>query len=148
MNDQIEKVRVLAVSPNEADIRTLSRILGHSAWTLDAVPSLAEARQFLANNFTRVVLCEQKLADGEWKDLLDEVAGFEQPPQLIILSRTGDERLWAEVLNRGAWDVLVKPYHPQEVYRTVHGAWRHWSDSNRMRKHAVRAAGEVYAAAS
>ena len=148
MDDQIERVRVLAVSPYVADLQTLSRILAHSAWTLDAVPSVAEARMFLANNNTRVVLCEHKLPDGTWKDLLEEIAGFEQPPQIIVLSRTGDERLWAEVLNRGAWDVLVKPFHPQEVYRTVHQAWRHWADSSRPRKQAAAEVDPHYLAAA
>ena len=148
MNDQIERVRVLAVSPYEADLQTLSRILAHSAWTLDSVPSLAEARLFLANNAARVVLCEHKLADGTWKDLFEEVSGFEQPPQIIVLSRTGDERLWAEVLNHGAWDVLVKPFHPQEVYRTVHQAWRHSNDSTRLRKQMSSVVQHYYAAAS
>ena len=62
---------------------------------------------------------------GDWKDVLELTSEMNEPAQLIVLSRDGDERLWAEVLNLGAWDVLIKPFHPKEVYRTIHSAWQH-----------------------
>ena len=38
-----------------------------------------------------------------------------------------DERLWAEALNLGAYDVLAKPFDRTEVMRVVSMAWMHWS---------------------
>ena len=37
------------------------------------------------------------------------------------------ERLWAEALNLGAYDVLAKPYDPTEVVRSVSLAWLQWT---------------------
>jgi hypothetical protein len=34
-----------------------------------------------------------------------------------VTSRLADERLWAEALNLGAWDVLAKPFDADEVIR-------------------------------
>lgn len=42
-----------------------------------------------------------------------------QPPKLIVASRLADERLWAEVLNLGGYDLLVKPFVADEVQRVV-----------------------------
>jgi DNA-binding response OmpR family regulator len=42
-----------------------------------------------------------------------------KPPYLIITSRLADDYMWAEVLNLGAYDLLVKPFDPMEVYRVV-----------------------------
>jgi FixJ family two-component response regulator len=39
-----------------------------------------------------------------------------------------DERLWAEALNLGAWDVLAKPFEADEVIRIVDIAGAHWQD--------------------
>jgi DNA-binding response OmpR family regulator len=70
-------------------------------------------------------LSERRLPDGDWKAILEVIVRMEEPPQLVVMSKDGDERLWAEVLNLGAWDVLMRPFHPKEVYRTIHAAWQH-----------------------
>ena len=132
MNDYDTHVRVLAVSPKESDASALSHILTHSAWTLMTANDVGSARRILAQHYVHVVLCDAKLPDGTWKDLLATVVDMSEPPQMIVTAQHADDRLWAEVLNLGAWDVLVKPFHPKEVYRTVHLAWRHWTDHRRL----------------
>jgi DNA-binding response OmpR family regulator len=49
------------------------------------------------------------------------------PPLFIISSRLADERLWAEALNLGAYDVLAKPFDAREVLHAFSRALRHWS---------------------
>jgi DNA-binding NtrC family response regulator len=140
MDDFGSNVRILTVSPQQTDQAVLARILGHSAWTHVAASTVSEAARQLANSHFHVVLSERKLADGGWKDILELTSGMNEPPQVIVLSRDGDERLWAEVLNLGAWDVLVKPFHPKEVYRTIHSAWQHGSA---VRRRPADVAGRV-----
>jgi two-component system response regulator PilR (NtrC family) len=141
MNDYDTHVRVLAVSPRESDASALTHILGHSAWTLLTAPDLASARQLLTQHNVHVVLCDTELPDGTWQDMLNAIADSSDAPQLIVTARHADERLWAEVLNLGAWDVLVKPFHPKEVYRTIHLAWRHWTDNQRVPRRNVAQVG-------
>ena len=43
---------------------------------------------------------------------------------MIVTSRLADERLWAEALNLGAYDVLAKPFDRTEAMRVVAAAWR------------------------
>ena len=45
-------------------------------------------------------------------------------PALIVVARVGDERLWAEVLNLGGYDVLAKPLDPAEVDYVISAACR------------------------
>ena len=42
---------------------------------------------------------------------------------MIVTSRLADDRLWAEVLNLGGYDVLAKPFDASEVARVVGTAW-------------------------
>jgi FixJ family two-component response regulator len=72
------------------------------------------------------------LSPGSWKDVLDQVTILPDPPSLIVTSRLADERLWAEALNLGAYDVLAKPYDRTEVMRVVSGAWRAWGGPVRL----------------
>lgn len=131
MNEFCSNVRVLAVSPQETDLAVLTRILSHSAWSLVSAASVEEARRSLAEQHAHVVLCERKLPDGDWRDILQLTSAFPDPPQVIVVSKDMDERLWAEVLEHGAWDVLIKPFHPKEVFNTIHLAWQHWTDVRR-----------------
>ena len=47
-------------------------------------------------------------------------------PLLLVTSKTADENLWAEVLNLGGYDVLMKPFELGEVTRVIGMAWRQW----------------------
>jgi DNA-binding NtrC family response regulator len=48
---------------------------------------------------------------------------------LIVTDRLADERLWAEVLNLGGYDLLLKPFDPEELLRVVSSAWASWKFS-------------------
>ena len=119
------RVRVLAVSPFEGDHKVLTHIFGHTAWDLESVSSLREAAARMEESCSPVVLCEESLADGDWKDLLALTTRQAGPCCLIVMSEKADERLWAEVLNLGAYDVLAKPLHSKEVFNSIVQAWRH-----------------------
>ncbi len=121
-------VQVLAVSPEDGDLELLRAIFGHSNWTLYTATTLAEAVDLLRYNSIPVVICERDLPDGTWKDVLASAGSFPRPPHVLVTSRLADERLWAEVLNIGGYDVLAKPFVPAEVFRTISLAWLNWKD--------------------
>jgi len=58
--------------------------------------------------------------------LLDFAERLPAPPPVIVTSRVADERMWAEVLNLGGYDVLATPFGSEEVIRTVTSAWSLW----------------------
>ncbi|MBZ5625764.1 MAG: hypothetical protein LAQ69_44800 [Acidobacteriia bacterium] len=71
------------------------------------------------------VISESYFSDGHsWKDLLHEIQDLVNPPPLIVADRLADERLWAEVLNVGAYDLLIKPFDDAELLRVVSMACR------------------------
>ena len=69
---------------------------------------------------------------------MEHVNAMPNAPSLIVTSRLADDRLWAEALNLGAWDVLAKPFHVTEVIRSVRSAWQHWHDEMDLRATASR----------
>ncbi len=66
-----------------------------------------------------VVVCERGSAPGTWLDLLEPLRERPNPPLLIVISRLADDRLWAEALNLGAWDVVGKPFSASEIARSI-----------------------------
>jgi DNA-binding NtrC family response regulator len=121
-----EIVTVLSVSPTEEVHSSLQDIFSHSKWKLCKTRSLASALAFLQARKTPVVLCEADLLPGTWKDLLEQTTRAPNAPAVIVSSRLADDRLWAEALNLGAWDVLARPFVRSEVFQAVSAAWRHW----------------------
>ncbi len=115
---------VLAVSPHLDDHAFLRDALSH--WRCFGTKSRHEASFLLRAHRVAVVVSDSNLSDGTWKDLLTDLKSIPNPPRLIVTSDLADERLWAEVLNYGAYDVLVKPFHPAEILRISNAAWRNW----------------------
>ena len=118
-------IRVLIVSAVDADCEQLRQILSPNKWMLFPVPTVEAARRQLratADVFC-VVVCERDLLSGSWRDLAGDLAAMPDPPFLIVSSQVADEQLWAEVLQVGAYDVLVKPFEPGEVRRVLTSAW-------------------------
>ncbi|MBZ5624123.1 MAG: response regulator [Acidobacteriia bacterium] len=118
---------VLSVSPNDEDCASLGRIFP-SGWAVIASATVASALSVLREIPIPVAICDCDLAPGTWREILDHIAHLPDPPLLIVTSRLADERLWAEALNLGAWDVLAKPFDTNEVIRIVSVAWQHWQD--------------------
>ena len=123
------RLTVLCVSPLDEDHVSLQAIIGHQTkWKLFSARDLVSALVLMGQHEMAVVLCERDLVLGTWKDVLEVIRTFPNPPSVIVSSRLADDRLWAEALNMGAEDVLAKPFNKMEVIRSVHSAWRRWHD--------------------
>jgi DNA-binding NtrC family response regulator len=129
---------VLSVSPLDADHFSLQTISRDSTWILYKARELVSALVLLQQHDIAVILCERDLLPGSYIDLLEHINALPNAPSLIVASRLADERLWAEALNLGAWDVLAKPFDRNEVVRSVKSAWQHWHDQGEL--HTNRAA--------
>ena len=119
-----EPVTVVAVAAS-ATLEQLRRILGHSRWTLVESNSLAQTRQLLGAKASVVLICDTKLGDGTWREVLDETLQLAEPPPVIVTAAQADEHLWMEVLNRGGYNLLGRPFQEQEVFRVISMAWLH-----------------------
>jgi FixJ family two-component response regulator len=93
----------------------------------------------------RLVVAEAGFAPWPWQQLLDYLHLLPHPAQLIVTSRIADEALWADVLNRGGFDVLARPFDREELRRVVMSACRRLDDQRigPARQGAARAARAV-----
>jgi DNA-binding NtrC family response regulator len=127
----------LSVSSQQEDHTALECILqqdrnaGRIAWNLSATSSFSSALRQLRSGKFAAVICERDLPVGDWRDLLEHASRFERAPYVIVASRHADERLWAEALNLGAYDVFRKPFDQLEVVRVLSLAWARWCEDGR-----------------
>lgn len=134
----------LIVSPSGEDHRALIEILRPAGWGVECVRSYAQAARYLERQETPVVITARDLPDGNWKTVLNLLSQMAFPPKLIVTARLADERLWAEVLNLGGFDVLAQPFEHSEVMRSVGHACRSWNrEAHKLDAALVHAAGSA-----
>ena len=131
---------VLFVSPNDEDHWALIHILRPAGWSLDSAFSWVEAIKSLEAEQAPVVIVERDLPDGSWKTLHNRLMQMPFPPKLIVTCRLADERLWAEVLNLGGFDVLAQPFYAPEVLRSINSACSHWDEEWRKARGGIKEA--------
>src|SRR5947208_9121743 len=119
-------VTILSVTPYEEDQFWLQNIISHSRWRLYRADCLKSALTVLHEHEVGVVLSEKDLPPYSWTDILYIINHVQGAPAFILTSRLADEQLWMEALNRGADDVLAKPFNRDEVLRSVSLAWLNW----------------------
>jgi DNA-binding response OmpR family regulator len=112
------------VGITDADHDQLARFLKEPECTLYRATARRDATPVIRRHRPNVVICEPSLPDGSWQDLLGDLQSQPRPPMLIVCSLLADDRLWAEVLNIGGYDVLMKPFRPVEVIRVIRMAAR------------------------
>src|ERR1035438_899520 len=132
----VRTVSVLSVDPIAKDHASLKQIFSrsewslcpNSKWTLTNSPTAESAIATVRRNPIAILLCGSDHQPDTWKVMLEAFTSLAHPPLLIVTSRTADDRLWAEALNLGAYDVLAKPFDQDEVVRIVSLAWLHWKE--------------------
>jgi len=107
--------RILSVSPYHFDHNILHEILNGSHWHLVTAYSWLEAVERLGKDAYLAVFCEYAWANRTWRDLLHKVSTSQGLPILVVMSRSADEDLWANVIELGAYDLLEKPLNVRDV---------------------------------
>jgi DNA-binding NtrC family response regulator len=118
---------VVVVSSDADERDSLIVILKPLRCNVYGVATCQQAVELLGRHQVCAVLSEAELADGNWRNLLRCLSPAGPPPFLIVTSRLADERLWAEVLNLGGYDLLAQPFDSQEVLRVVGLACQNYS---------------------
>ena len=120
--DSRRKPTILVIMPDyKQDYRVLKQILPESQYSFVKADSPRQAEKYITRKAFRVdvVICETNLPEGDWRDVLRVTQDNPYKPKLVLCSRHADDQLWAEALNVGAYDVLIKPFWPEEVSRVI-----------------------------
>ncbi|HZT32605.1 MAG TPA: hypothetical protein VFA33_22135 [Bryobacteraceae bacterium] len=108
--------------------------------------SRAEILEAVERAGTSVVILDHDLREVDWRGLVTVLGEAQCSPALVLASRLANERLWAEVLNLGAFDLIPWPFEEGEVVRVVDAAVR--ESRRNARAHWHRTAPEFSARAS
>jgi DNA-binding NtrC family response regulator len=131
-NPSVEVLLVAAAGNTRA---LFNQTFENTNWHLESAVTPAEALLRLRERPMAIVIYEdstpadmapREVESEPWLQLIEQTRNLAQPPKVIVASRQADDRMWAEVLHQGGYDVLPLPLEPGEVVRTVSMAWLEW----------------------
>ena len=111
--------RMLTIGLSAQDSDHAQAILTPRGWALREISGYLPLAEQLRRHRFVAVLCESELIDGTWRDVLEEMSTQAPAPPLIVTSFLADASLWAEVLNRGGFDVVRVPFEEEELARVA-----------------------------
>ena len=114
--------RVLVIDDEEAMLRSCRRILEHQGMEVDATASALEGRQRALSGDHDVLLLDLRMPELDGMEVLAAVR--DRRPELEVILITGYATVQATVqaVKLGAFDVLPKPFTPDELTEKVRAA--------------------------
>ena len=124
-----EPVKLVAITQNPDDAETLRHIASSCGWRISIVESSSAAMASLNEQPTPLVICDRDLSGEAWRDALAKIAAQPQAVCVLLASRVVDDYLWHQVIRHHGYDVVAKPFQPEELRRAVTFAWswRGWA---------------------
>jgi DNA-binding NtrC family response regulator len=133
-----EPVQLVAIIQDPDDSKSLEQIAASYGWKISIVGSSDAAVAFLKEQPTPLVICDRDLSSEAWSDVLGKIAAQPQAVCVLLASRVADQYLWNQVIQHHGYDLVVKPFQPEELRRAVTFAWswrgwtsRHYTQAQR-----------------
>jgi DNA-binding response OmpR family regulator len=116
-------VRVLAILSSAHDRAVLTNAAARRVnWDVSVVESLDAAAPLLQGTHITVFLLDRDLPHQNWRHVIREYTGFASC--ILLASTVTGDSVWREVVERGGYDVIAKPFGEDVVLRTIDQALR------------------------
>lgn len=115
---------ILVASPEIESRRALTAIVNQKGWETVCAAGVSECREVIALRNISVVLCDRRLADGSYRDLLAALGSADGKVRVIVMSRLADWGEYREVLQHGGFELIPSPCRPSDVVWAITEARR------------------------
>jgi len=120
----MSKDRILVID-DEASIRSsLQGILEDEGYDVKTVETGEKGLDLLKKQNFGLILLDIWLPEMSGMDVLKQVKGQEEPPQIVVISGHGNVEMAVRATKLGAFDFLEKPLSLEKVVLTVNNALR------------------------
>ena len=127
---------ILIVSCRPENRKMLMRVFDGLPIDSYAAPSIAQAKEALQSHSFSVVFCEERLSDGTYGELLNDVHSNQQGTRFVVMLCTGEWEEYLEALRLGAEEVLRCPLQPTDIDLALIHAMRSDAVRKEMAAHA------------
>lgn len=118
------KIKVLFIDDEQPIRKLLAHILSTEGYTIFEAGSVKEGLSAASLNSPDVILLDLGLPDGSGEDVLRKLREWTKAPIIILTANKADDEK-VKLLDLGADDYLVKPFHAPELLARIRVALRH-----------------------
>src|SRR5579862_6774422 len=118
------RLRILGLSILLQDIFVLERLGKRYDWELRFANSPREGFKLAAQSRYEVILCDRNQPGYPWREVVDRLAASSPRSCILLVSPVKDDYLWQDVLQRGGYDVLLRPLREDAALHSIDAAVR------------------------
>ena len=112
----------LVASSDDEILQRLAEVMGQCGIATFLAFTIAESRRILHRHEVSLILCDDRLIDGTYQDIVDATRQVQTATAVIVVSPTGDWADYLKAMNAGVFDYLAYPPILGELPRAVRGA--------------------------
>lgn len=117
-----QRIRILGVSISSEDRASLDWLADQHDWELRFVTSAREGFRLAAQIHFDLILCDRYQPGHPWREVMEGLASRAPRSCVLLISPVNDDYLWNDVLQRGGYDILIRPLREKAVLRSVDAA--------------------------
>lgn len=115
---------IVLISSYEVDSTLLKQRLSADNWNIAHVRTCEEALAVMASILVPVVICDQGIAGGHWKQTIKAIFTSPHPAPVLLAADQYDWRLWIDTIDHGAFELVIRPF--DGIEHKLKAAARHW----------------------
>ncbi|MGE3610659.1 MAG: response regulator [Bacteriovoracaceae bacterium] len=118
------KIKVLFIDDEQPIRKLLGHILTTEGYTIFEAANVKEGLSVASLHSPDVILLDLGLPDGSGEDVLRKLREWTKTPIIVLTANKADDEK-VKLLDLGADDYLVKPFHAPELLARIRVALRH-----------------------
>jgi two-component system response regulator HydG len=111
----IATAEILVASMDLEERRRFTHVLREEGWDVTCAARVKDCRETLSNRQVRLILCDFRLPDGTYRDVMHLVRPLEPKVPVIVMSRLADWDEYLDVLRHGGFDLISSPCEPTDL---------------------------------
>jgi len=116
---------ILIIDDDPEICETLESLVQRQGHSAQSVRSLAQGIEVLQQRSFDILFLDVRLPDGNGLDILPQLSGNSNPPEVIILTGKGDPDGAELAIKGGVWEYILKPSSVKEITLTLNRAIRY-----------------------
>lgn len=110
-----QPIEILVISSELRNRRALVEVLNREHWNPIYASTLNDCREFFATRDAILVFCDRQLSDGTYRDVLKTMRSLNKNVPLVVTTRVADWDEYLEVIQQGAFDLILSPCTATDV---------------------------------
>lgn len=117
-----EHLKILVLSTAIGERFLLEQLGQQHHWDLCFTESPREGFNLASRSHFDLILCDRDQPGYPWREVMDRLAANAPKSCILLLSPVKDYYLWRDVLQRGGYDVLLRPLREKAVLLSIDAA--------------------------